>query len=429
MNLSKMEEAKADLLKAIELNPINVKALRRLSSVYINEGSLMDAEVYLKKCVNLEPNDNILKNDLKECVDLLQKQKDIKDQKLLNNWEKCLDLSQTLVKKCKNSFELKEIYFESLIQTFNIEKAMNYFKNCFSHSEAQLDNVQYLLSLAYYTDGKYDKSNQILNNLLVKKSDENLTQRVINLQEKLEKIQKLKEKANDSYKKNDFKTAIDLYSQLLELDTNNKLFNGLILSNRALCYTKIKEYFYALHDINQSIKLNSKYWKSYQRRANINIALKYAQQAKDDLRKVLELDPTNKDALILLDKLQTEEKKSKRRDFYKILGLDKVSANSATIKEAYRKLAIKWHPDKNSENEEKRLYAEKMFQDINEAYSILSDPRKKQIYDNGGHPDDPNSDFHSVKEQEYTNGYYNGREYKYESSKEKKRERSRDNKY
>ncbi len=53
------------------------------------------------------------------------------------------------------------------------------------------------------------------------------------------------------------------------------------------------------------------------------------------------------------------------------------------LKKAYRKLALKWHPDRNQGSEEQKVKADKMFKDINEAYSVLSDPEKKRKYDSG----------------------------------------------
>jgi len=54
-------------------------------------------------------------------------------------------------------------------------------------------------------------------------------------------------------------------------------------------------------------------------------------------------------------------------------------------------MAIKNHPDKNcGGTEEEKRQAEKRFKDINDAKSILTDPKKKQIFDNGGNPEDPN---------------------------------------
>ncbi len=69
-----------------------------------------------------------------------------------------------------------------------------------------------------------------------------------------------------------------------------------------------------------------------------------------------------------------------KRDYYEVLGIDR-SADEATLKKAYRNLAMQHHPDRNPGNGEA---AEKMTE-INEAYAVLSDPQKRQVYDTYGH--------------------------------------------
>ena len=69
-----------------------------------------------------------------------------------------------------------------------------------------------------------------------------------------------------------------------------------------------------------------------------------------------------------------------KRDYYEILGVSK-DANANEIKKAYRKVAMKYHPDKNQDNKQ----AEEKFKEAAEAYSVLSDDEKKSRYDQFGH--------------------------------------------
>jgi len=78
-----------------------------------------------------------------------------------------------------------------------------------------------------------------------------------------------------------------------------------------------------------------------------------------------------------------------KRDFYQILGIEK-TASSEEIKKAYRKMALQHHPDRNPGNKE----AEEKFKEAAEAYEVLSDPNKRQRYDQFGHEGMRGTDFH-----------------------------------
>ena len=71
---------------------------------------------------------------------------------------------------------------------------------------------------------------------------------------------------------------------------------------------------------------------------------------------------------------------SNKKDYYEVLGVPK-DAKDDVIRKAYKKLAIKWHPDKHVDDKKE---AEEKFKEISEAYSVLSDPKKRKEYDNGG---------------------------------------------
>ncbi len=70
---------------------------------------------------------------------------------------------------------------------------------------------------------------------------------------------------------------------------------------------------------------------------------------------------------------------NQKRDYYQVLGITKQSTPEE-IKKAYRKMAMQYHPDTNKASD-----AEKKFKEIQEAYEVLSDPNKKQMYDQYGH--------------------------------------------
>ena len=80
-----------------------------------------------------------------------------------------------------------------------------------------------------------------------------------------------------------------------------------------------------------------------------------------------------------------------KEDFYKLLNVDR-NASDAEIKKSYRSLAMKYHPDRNADNPEA---AEQKFKQINEAYEVLSDPKKRAAYDQFGHAGIDSSGGHS----------------------------------
>lgn len=145
---------------------------------------------------------------------------------------------------------------------------------------------------------------------------------------------------------------------------------------------KQKKWLKALDDLNRSLELDPKYTKSLIRRAEVHAEREDYTAAIYDYSKIQQVDPSC-NFQDKIKELKSKEKKAKKKDYYAIMGLTKPSTD-AEIKKAYKKFAIQYHPDKNRhKSEAEQADAEKKFRDLNEAYEVLSDQKKKKMYDSG----------------------------------------------
>ncbi|XP_044033557.1 dnaJ homolog subfamily C member 7-like isoform X2 [Siniperca chuatsi] len=150
---------------------------------------------------------------------------------------------------------------------------------------------------------------------------------------------------------------------------------------------RLKKLNQAIEDCTSAIKLDDTYIKAYLRRAQCYMNTEQYEEAVRDYEKVYQTEKTS-DHKHLLKTAQLELKKSKRKDYYKVLGIGK-NATEDEIKKAYRKRALMHHPDRHSAaTPEVQKEEEKKFKEVGEAFTVLSDPKKKIRYDNGHDLDD-----------------------------------------
>merc|ERR1711881_506550 len=158
--------------------------------------------------------------------------------------------------------------------------------------------------------------------------------------------------------------------------------------NRATVAAKLKKFQDSIADCDEAIKLADKYWKAFVRRGKSYLELEKYEEAVRDFEQVNKMERGNHEYRQLLSNAKLELKKSKRKDYYKILGVDR-SANEEEIKKAYRKRALVHHPDRHSgASEDEKKEHERRFKEVGEAYGVLSDTKKRSRYDNGHDVDD-----------------------------------------
>jgi DnaJ family protein C protein 7 len=384
--LKKYKEAIRDYKKALEINPKNTKNLNRLASVFILVGNLGEAKMTQQKALNFEPNNSGYKEQMGTIEKIIEDEQKMKEKINENKFDEAEEICKKLIEKVPAFTDLKKYYIKILIENVKLQEALVFISKEITFEDKMKDSeFDYLTALTLYFDGQYDKAKKQIN---LAKQKNNGDQKYADLLKKVNEIEAVKSKANELFKQKKYEEAIEEYTKILEFDPTNKKFNSLILANRALCYQKLNKHTEALRDSNQSIKLNPFYARGYVKRGNVYMELKMFDDAKADFQKAKELDPTVSGVEGYLNDAKNKAEKARKRDYYAILGVDR-NASEQEIKKAYKKMAMKYHPDRNAESEETKKMAEKKFIDVNDAYSVLSDPKKKSMYDQGVDPLNP----------------------------------------
>ena len=382
--LKQYKEAIQDYKKALELNPKNTKNMNRLASVYIIKGQLGDAKILQEKALNLEPYNSTYREQMTTIEKILEDETKLNDKINEKKFEDAEEVCKRMIDKVSDFSDLKLKYIKILIENVKLTEALQYINNEVNFEDKKNEEFDYLTALCLYYDGQYDKAKKQIN-LMKTKGNKTDTTDLLN---KVSTIESVKNKGNEIFKQKKYEEAIEEYTKILEFDPNNKKFNSLILANRALCYQKLNKHVEALRDSNQSIKLNPFYARGYIKRGNVYMELKMFDDARADFQKAKDLDPNVAGVEGYLSEANQNAEKARKRDYYAILGVDK-NADEKEIKRAYKKMAMKYHPDRNSESEESKKMAEKKFIDVNDAYNVLSDPKKRSMYDQGVDPLNP----------------------------------------
>lgn len=148
-----------------------------------------------------------------------------------------------------------------------------------------------------------------------------------------------------------FQGAVDNFTECLGLDDLNDAYNATILYNRASAYHKLKDFKKAMNDCDSALKLNPEYGKVYVKKGDIYLDMEEFEEACRMYDQAKKVEPGLAGLREKIHKGKIELKKSKRKDFYKVLGVTK-DATEKEIQKAYKKSALRWHPDKHQQDTE-----------------------------------------------------------------------------
>ncbi|KAJ9573511.1 hypothetical protein L9F63_009075, partial [Diploptera punctata] len=196
----------------------------------------------------------------------------------------------------------------------------------------------------------------------------------------VKKVDKLLSDAQEYINKKDYEECIESAHKVLKVETQVKMIIFVAKEKLCHCYLHNDQLSLSLQSCREALDIN-KDPKVYCDRAEAYINSEMFDDAIHDYQAALDLDENYSRAKDGKKRAQKLQKQAERRDYYKILGVSRTAVKKDIIK-AYR--SYEWHPD-NFQGDEKKI-AEKKFIDIAAAKEVLTDPEKREKYDNGEDP-------------------------------------------
>lgn len=369
LSAARYPEALQDAERANQLDPGNSKIQHRIARILTNLGRPAEALDVLSQ---VQPPATATDRATPEKMQrfLTQAEETLGEDRGVSMVLFCLDQARQLLGKgVKEPRKWTLLTAEAQLKMSNdnsLGKAQDIAMSMLRENNQDPDALL-IRARAFYGLGDTDQALKLLKVCLGLDPD---MKQAIKLLRTVQKLVRTKEEGNAAFKAKDYKKAVDLYTEAVQLDARNKDMNSKILQNRAQAHISLKDYDNAINDCNEALGLDPSYAKAQKIRAKAHGAAGNWEEALRDYKAVAESNPTEKGIQEDIRKAELELKKAQRKDYYKILEVPK-DASEHDIKKAYRKMAVRYHPDKNRDGEE----GDEKFKEIGEAYETLMDPQ------------------------------------------------------
>ncbi|XP_030195870.1 dnaJ homolog subfamily C member 7 [Gadus morhua] len=383
MMLSRFREALEDSQQSVRLDECFMKGHLREGKCHLSLGNAMAASRCFQKVLELEPGNMQAQQEHKNASSILEFERVAESGFEKRDFRKvvyCMDRALGVASACHRFKILKA---ECLALLGRYPEAQSVASDILRIDSTNADAL-YVRGLCLYYEDCIDKAVQFFVQALRMAPDHEKARLACR---NAKALKAKKEEGNQAFKDCSYEAAYRLYTEALTIDPNNIKTNAKLYCNRGTAGVKLTKLDQAIEDCTSAIKLDPTYIKAYLRRAQCYTDTEQYDDAVRDYEKVYQTEKT-KEHKQLLKAAQLELKKSKRKDYYKVLGIGK-NATDDEIKKAYRKRALMHHPDRHSAaTTEVQKEEEKKFKEVGEAFTVLSDPKKKCRYDSGHDLDD-----------------------------------------
>lgn len=380
--LGKSRSALPDLNKVLELRPDFTAARVQRGNVLLKQGLLQEALKDFQLVVNQEPTNAEAVEKAGMIMPLQSHIDNAKEAFSRGDFQDVVNLLGIVAEHCPWDPELREIRAESFVALGELGKATGELRMTVKLIP---DNTKgYLrLSMLHYRMGEEEDSLIQIRECLKLDPDH---KECFAHYKTVKKLAKQFQSANEFRNSEQYQECVDKAEQILKTEPNVVAFTQRANTYLCRCHSKIGNLKEALQTCNQVLEVEPENVDALIDRAEAHLVNEDYDKAISDYQKANEIEPDSRRVREGLTKAQKMQKQASKRDYYKILGV-KRTARKKEIMKAYRKLAVKWHPDKHEG--EAKAHAEKMFMDIASAKEVLTDPEMRKRYDMGEDPLDP----------------------------------------
>lgn len=382
LGMGKSKSALPDLTKVIELKADFTAARVQRGNLLLKQGDFNEAKADFESILKSDSSNNEARTQLELTNKLIQTSEEAKASYSNQDYTKTIELLSTIIDNCPWSTQVRELRADSYLKSGDLSKAVNDLK-----ATAKLipDNTQAYLKISQllYTIGDADDSLVNIRECLKLDADHKECHTHYT---KVKKLAKQLETIRDSISQSKWNECIEKANQILKLSSDSSSNAFVYRAHSSICICMSKGKYPAKETIDKCTQVLDTYHGSdvelLVNRAEAYILNEEYERALADYQRAHESEDSQR-IHEGINRVQKLIKQSKKRDYYKILGVRR-TANKAEVLRAYRKLAIKWHPDKY-EGEDK-VKAEKMFIDIAAAKEVLTDQEKRAKFDAGEDP-------------------------------------------
>uniref|UniRef100_A0A8C9RAR4 DnaJ homolog subfamily C member 3 n=1 Tax=Scleropages formosus TaxID=113540 RepID=A0A8C9RAR4_SCLFO len=386
--MGKSKSALPDLNKVLELKPDFTSARLQRGNLLLKQGKLSDAEEDFKKVLKSSPSEK----EEKEAKSQLVKSEEI--QQLVSqahsvfsqkDYTSAITYLDSIIETCMWNVVFRELRAECFIQMDEMGKAISDLKVA---SRLRNDNTEafYKLSSIYYQLGDHEMSLNEVRECLKLDPDH---KQCFSHYKQVKKLNKQILAAEDLIQQQRYADAVIKYESVMKTEPNVHHYTHQAKERICHCLSLNQQAAEAILTCSEVLASDPQNVNALKDRAEAFLQDEQYEEAVRDYETASKYSEGDRQIKEGLEKAQRLMKQSKKRDYYKILGVKRTAQKKEIIK-AYRKLAQQWHPDNFQDADEKKR-AEKKFIDIAQAKEVLTDPEMRSKFDQGEDPLDPES--------------------------------------